>query len=272
MRPREPQIAVVPKNGEQSTPQLRFSDRIAPKDTPRRCGYERSKPWGRFSRRKFTAAKAIPVPTANTFQLVQILWQRHRLNFRPRGNWLEAPSCRAGFPIPLALPPTLCRRRASSAGDCFSRGRKQIRARWQRDARCTPTGFVYQRYAALQQKHAAHRSAECCLSLSRRVFTHWCTVMNSRWSSNARYSLVLLHSTLSSTYSISRGISYTLDLHSYTFRFLTRTRYSGALWDCNTYRGHSTRGCIIVLSWTRRFSPRHDIAERCANIAFGSRK
>lgn len=104
---------------------LQFSGRAAPEARLAPWdAYERSN--GQFSRRKFTD---FMISTANTFQLEQILWQRHKLNFRVSGGGggrIAAPGCQfSTLSFPRSLP--------SARVDCFSRGREQIRARWKRD-------------------------------------------------------------------------------------------------------------------------------------------
>lgn len=197
---------------------VQFSDRIAPKAIFAPWdAYERSN--GQFSHRKFTD---FMIPTANMFQLERILWQRHRLNFRPwGGNELQAPSCHTSFQPSRVSTPFAFIAQAARVIVSLAAGNKSARDdNAMHPAALSNTGLRLPMacHDATKARYT-HRSAECCLSFSRRVFTHWRTVMNSRWSSNARHSLrVLLYAPRFSTYSISCGKPYTLDLHIHIVR------------------------------------------------------
>lgn len=216
-----------------------FRDRIAPEAKP--------VPWDAYERSK------LPIFLPQIYRLHdtnskyvwgQILWQRHRLNFRPqwgrRGGGvvtysigLRAPSCHTSFPI-LSRFHALCpRHRAKRRTWLFlSQRETNPRAWWQHDVSFSllrsRTQDFYQRYTAMQQKRALRR----VLLFWPRVFTHWRTVMNSRWSSNVRATLslrVLSYALCSSTYSISCGIPYT---HTYIHvgsahlrKFVARAHY-----------------------------------------------
>lgn len=151
---------------QSSTVALQFSDRIVPKArlTPWDA-YERSN--GQFSRRKFTDFMIL---TANMFQLEQILWQRHRLNFRPwgRGRGRGANELQAPHSVfnPLAFPRPLPSSRKRRAWLFLSRQETNPRAM---TTRCIllhslTQDFVYQWHATMQQKPATHtapQSAVC---------------------------------------------------------------------------------------------------------------
>lgn len=142
------------------------------------------------------------IPTANTFQLEQILWQRHRLNFRPRGG--NGLGCHTSFQ-PLFPRPLL-----SARVIVFLRCRKQIRARWQRDVSWAAISNTGLRLSTVCYKSELHRMLFVVFASRVYALAH-CNEFEMVFHSLR----VLLHAPRSSTYSISCGIPYTLHLHIY---------------------------------------------------------
>lgn len=116
--------------------------------------------------------------------------ERRRLNFRPRGN--RAPGCRISYrPSPISTLFAFLVQAARARARLFL-SRQETNPRDDNARRMLhSTGFARLLLTACRGVTKARCTSlrpECYLLLSRRVFTHRRTVMNSRWSSNARYS------------------------------------------------------------------------------------